>query len=104
MTQVPPVAVAPVPGSVSSYWSPLGVVVIAMGRRAYRTIEIAESLSTSQGVSWCAGIMAGGTDFRRVAGMLVLAGALGCGGAATTAGGDGSVAGHTGGDSGLPGD
>ena len=32
MTQVPPVAVAPVPTSVSSYWSPLGVVVIAMGR------------------------------------------------------------------------
>src|SRR3982751_4279896 len=32
MTQVPLVAVAPVPTSVSSYWSPLGVVVIAMGR------------------------------------------------------------------------
>jgi len=48
--------------------------------------------------------MAGGTDFRRVAGVLVLAGALGCGGAALTTGNDGSVAGHAGGDSGLPGD
>jgi hypothetical protein len=35
MTQVPPVAVAPVPTSVSSYWSPLGVVVIAMGPPVY---------------------------------------------------------------------
>lgn len=48
--------------------------------------------------------MAGGTDLRAVAGALVLAGALGCGGAAATTGGDGSVAGHAGGDGSVQGD
>src|SRR5688572_17847858 len=52
MTQVPPVAVAPVPTSVSSYWSPLGVVVIAMGPRAYHSLHRQLLRVSLAGAAW----------------------------------------------------